>query len=64
MWRPSTRPLEACPVHGSGLDGYLAVMRESGLRDESIVEERPYTSPGTPTDLVGRITGILVSASK
>jgi hypothetical protein len=64
MWRPGTRPPEACPVHGSGLDGYLAVMRESGLRDVRIVEERPYASPGTPPDLVGRITSILVSASK
>lgn len=51
-------------AYAPGLDGYLSVMRQSGLRDVSIVEERPYTSPGTPPDLVGRITSILVSASK
>jgi SAM-dependent methyltransferase len=51
-------------AHAPGLDGYLSVMRESGLRDVRIVEERPYTSPGTPPDLIGRITSILVSASK
>jgi arsenite methyltransferase len=51
-------------THAPNLDEYLATMRESGLRDVSIVEKRPYASPGTPPALIGRITSILVSGWK
>jgi arsenite methyltransferase len=51
-------------THAPNLDEYLTVMRESGLCDTSIVEERPYASPGTPPDLIGRITSVLVSGRR
>lgn len=51
-------------THAPGRDEYLAVMRESGLRDVSVVQERPYASPGTPPELMGKIGSILVRASR
>jgi len=50
-------------THAPSREEYLAAMRESGLRDVSMVEERTYASPGTPPELVGTIASILVRAS-
>jgi len=51
-------------AHAPTHEEYLAEMARGGLRHPEIVEERPYTSPGTPAGLVGRIASILVRAGR
>ena len=50
--------LAHAPTHGE----YLGAMARGGLRHVAVVEERPYSSPGMPSELVGRISSILVRA--
>ena len=49
-------------AHAPSRDEYLESMMGSGLWDMAIVEEREYSSPGTPAALVGRIASVLVRA--
>ena len=51
-------------THAPSREDYLEAMRESGLWDMAIVEERPHSSPGTPAALVGRIASILVRGER
>jgi SAM-dependent methyltransferase len=49
-------------AHAPRREEYLEVMSGSGLGEVGIAEERPYSSPGTPPELLGRIASVLVRA--